>query len=296
MNEAITMELAPTDAGKIIPRDEPQQNPLALIQQAIAKGVDVGVLERLEAMHERYQQREAKRQFDTALAAFQSECPVILKSVNGAQNNYKFAPLDHIVTQVKPLLEKHGFSYALTADVEEGWVKASIRVTHRAGHSEASDFKVPIDKRNGLMSEPQRYGGSMTYAKRISFCNAFGILTADEDRDGQSPGLKRGLKSRLAEQQGTDARKESPAGQKPAGQPAVAQPKEPDGAITKALKATLWNLLVTNHVVPIGEKTWDSREAWLREKKMLPAHLGIKDATVLDLQTMIEKVEIELGL
>ena len=37
-----------------------------------------------------------------------------------------------------------------------------------------------------MMSDPQKYGGASTYAKRYAFCNGFGILTADEDLDAKS--------------------------------------------------------------------------------------------------------------
>lgn len=294
MNEPTTTELVRTGRGDVIQREPPDQNPYALMARAIELGkCDVAVIERLADLQDRFDRKNAKREFDTALAAFQSECPVILKTVNGAQNNYRYAPLDHIVTQVRPLLEKHGFAYALTGEVEEGWVKAIIRVTHRAGHSESSEFKVPIDKRNGLMSDPQRYGGSMTYSKRLCFCNAFGILTADEDRDGQTASVKRGLKSRLAEQRGMDSSTESPAGSKPAGQPAPQPPKGDDGITTDALKGKLWKILepVRGNAKPT---TWVQAETWMRGKKILALNQSVRNATQDDLKTMIEMSEIAL--
>ena len=33
------------------------------------------------------------------------------------------------------------------------------------------------------MSAPQKFASAMTFAKRYAFCNAFGILTSDEDVD-----------------------------------------------------------------------------------------------------------------
>ena len=38
------------------------------------------------------------------------------------------------------------------------------------------------------MSAIQRRGSSNTYAKRYAFCNGFGIMTADEDTDGNGKG------------------------------------------------------------------------------------------------------------
>ena len=48
-----------------------------------------------------------------------------------------------------------------------------------------STFKVPIDK-EGYMNAPQKFASALTFAKRYAFCNAFGILTGDEDDDSNA--------------------------------------------------------------------------------------------------------------
>jgi hypothetical protein len=35
------------------------------------------------------------------------------------------------------------------------------------------------------MNEPQRFASALTFAKRYAFCNAFGILTGDEDDNAE---------------------------------------------------------------------------------------------------------------
>lgn len=158
-------------------------NVQALIEKSIDSKSAVEVLERLMALRNQVKAENAKAAYDRALAAFQSECPIIVKRKAGAQNAYRYAPLDHIIGQVKDLLKSHSFSYTLTSDIADGWVKAICTVKHDGGHSEPSEFKCPIDGKNPMMTAPQRYGGAMTFAKRYAFCNAFGILTADEDKD-----------------------------------------------------------------------------------------------------------------
>ncbi len=164
----------------------PDNSAEGLIQQAIVNKVDVGTMERLLAMRNQIKAEQAKEAFDRALAKFQAECPPIRKdkAVNDkfGKLRYKYAPLDTIVAQVKGHLQKNGFSYTTDALVEEGWVTAVCKVTHELGHSEVSNFKVPVDK-DSYMSAPQKFAAALTFAKRYAFCNAFGILTGDEDND-----------------------------------------------------------------------------------------------------------------
>lgn len=167
----------------IVPTDNSAEN---LISQAIQKGVDVGTMERLLAMRATIKAEVAREEFNKAMAAFQGAQSSIFKdkTVNDkyGKKRYSYAPLDSIVRQVKDNLYENGLSYTTDAIVEDGWVTAVCKVTHTLGHSEVSNFKVPIDK-DGYMSAPQKFAAALTFAKRYAFCNAFGILTGDEDTD-----------------------------------------------------------------------------------------------------------------
>jgi hypothetical protein len=178
-----------------------QLNPEWLIAKAIEQKLPVRSLEQLLAMRERLKTERAREAFYRALSGFQSECPVIPKSKTatvtsrrtGASYQYLFASLDVIVAAVRPCFQKHGFSYRIDTHVEPGtpaFLVATCMVHHREGHSESSEFRVPVET-SGRMNPAQEYGSAGTYAKRYAFCNAFGILTGDEDDDGQSLGAPR---------------------------------------------------------------------------------------------------------
>lgn len=164
------------------------------IEGLLAKAIDaksaVEVLERLMVMRREAKAEAAKEAFDLALAAFQAECPVVSKTEkvmdrkNPGHVRYRYAPLDSIVGQVKECLAKHGFSYSLTAKVEDKWVTALLTAKHSAGHSEPTEFKIPVDFES-YMNKAQQFASALTFAKRYAFCNAFGILTGDWDDDGQ---------------------------------------------------------------------------------------------------------------
>jgi hypothetical protein len=165
------------------------RDPESILRYAVDKGASVETIERLMAVRRELQGERAKGAFDEALAAFQAECPVIEKrksvmNKDGRSVRYKYAPLDDIVAQVKGLLQRHGFSYTLNAEVDKNCVKAICKITHREGHSQESSFQVPIDP-TAFMSEAQKFAASLTFAKRYAFCNSFGILTGDEDTDGR---------------------------------------------------------------------------------------------------------------
>jgi len=181
----------PKQEVAVVSQNTPPESPLSLIQQAIQQGVDPDVMEKLMNLQERWETRQAKKAFDLALAAFQSECPTIQKTKKVPNKDgsirYQYAPLESIVEQVKGILQKHGFSYTIDAPVTQTSVKAICKVTHDKGHSQESTFEVPIDP-EGYMTAPQKVASALTFAKRYAFCNAFGILTGDEDTDANDTG------------------------------------------------------------------------------------------------------------
>ena len=162
----------------------------SLIAQAITSGVPVDTMERLLAMRRELRAEKAKEAFDADMAKFQGACPVIEKTkpvkTKSGQVAYRYAPLDVIVAQVKDLLNEHGFSYAIQTETLENKVKVTCITKHKSGHSENNSVEVPLGNKTDIMSNTQVVAAALTFAKRYAFCNAFGILTGDEDDDGQS--------------------------------------------------------------------------------------------------------------
>lgn len=164
-----------------------EQSIQLLIAQAVEKGTPVETMEKLLAMRKELKAEYAKEQFDIAMANFQSECPVIVKTAKVLEKDnikvrYMYAPLDTIVEQVKGIVSKYGLSYTIRITNDEKNITATCKVTHSAGHSEESAFVVPIGTEQ-FMSESQKYGARATFAKRYAFCNAFGIMTGEEDNE-----------------------------------------------------------------------------------------------------------------
>lgn len=168
----------------------------SFIEKAISVGAPIETLERLFDLQQKAKAAKAKEAFVVAMAKFQSECPVIekkrtVKNYDGSIR-YKFAPIDVIVEQIRVPVASNGFSYRWESQTKDGNVIAKCIATHSLGHSESSEFTAPIEDEklsksgNALMTAPQRTAVALTYAKRYSLLDAFGIATADEDTDGTS--------------------------------------------------------------------------------------------------------------
>lgn len=169
------------------------------ISEAIAKNLPVETMEKLFALREKVKAENAREAFVSSLSGFQSECPIIQKTKkvmnkDGRTVRYQFAPIDSIVEQIKKPLMKYGFSYTWTVTNETGFITAIAMITHSLGHSQSSEFKVPIDT-EGYMTAPQKYASALTFAKRYSLCNALGISTGDEDTDATDVDKEKNTKS-----------------------------------------------------------------------------------------------------
>ena len=165
--------------------------PEMLISDAIKKNASVDTIERLMVIRTQIKEEVAKEAYCQALADFQADCPIISKEKavhdkeeKGGKLRYRFAPLDAIIKQVGTHLLAHGLSYTFKSKQSVTEYTAVCISQHLLGHSEVTEFTVPIA--GEYMTAPQKVGSARTFANRYAFCNAFGILTGDEDNDAQS--------------------------------------------------------------------------------------------------------------
>lgn len=156
--------------------------PMAMIQTAVSSGRDVAEIEKLMDLEERWNARQAKQAYLSALSEFQSKCPVIKNLKAG--HNYKYAPIGDIVAQVKDLLATCGLSYRFEQNQSGSEITVTCVTTHKDGHSESLSMSATPDK-SGSKNDVQAIGSTITYLRRYSFTGAFGIVTADEDSDGR---------------------------------------------------------------------------------------------------------------
>jgi len=164
-----------------------------LILKAVESQVPVETMERLLAMRKDLKQEQAKEAYYAALARFQSICPIIKKTKEvkdrSGKVRYRYEPLDGIIAQVKDTLKQCDLSYTFRTlpAVDTTGVDVVCETSHILGFTQTSSVHIDIDQ-EAFMNQAQKSGSALTYAKRYAFCNAFGILTSDEDDDGASAG------------------------------------------------------------------------------------------------------------
>lgn len=163
-------------------------NLLGIIARAAADPqVDTAKMQALLDMQMQLQAKQAEIAFSEAMARIQTKMPrisktgVILNKDGTARSHY--APLDEIDLVVRPLLAEERLSVSYSSSWDSGMMTITCTVKHAMGHERHSTFTVPLDA-NQYRSGAQNMGSTNSYAKRYAFCNAFNIITID-DNDAQ---------------------------------------------------------------------------------------------------------------
>jgi len=171
-----------------------QQHPsvvASMLQAVIDKGItpeNAAAMEQLVGLYERMEAQRAKRDFNVAMVALQEQMPSV-RACKPVPNNdgtirYKYAPLEEIDAQLRPVALRHGFSYSFSeAPTEPNKVTKVCVVEHVSGHSKSTPFTVRIGKGPPGSSEAQGDGAAASYAQRRALCDAFGIIV-ESDTDG----------------------------------------------------------------------------------------------------------------
>jgi hypothetical protein len=119
--------------------------PLDLLRQAIAQGVSVEQLERLQGLYERWDANQARKACYAAKNAFKADAPTIFKNKHvkikpkdssKCGGEYDHAILDHVCDQVIGALAKHDLSHDLKAEQDGEGIEVTCILTHVGGHSE----------------------------------------------------------------------------------------------------------------------------------------------------------------
>ncbi len=167
--------------------------PMRLIEMAVTNNADIEKLERLLELQTKWDAEQARKSYLVAMSSFQASLPVIkkLKSADFGQGKakYKYASLDDIAEQIRPLLEKNGLSYRFEQSMEGGVISVSCISSHKDGHSEKCSMNASPDASGGKNSI-QQSASSVTYLRRYTLTGALGIVTADEDIDGRLEQMK----------------------------------------------------------------------------------------------------------
>ena len=184
----MTSDIVQHGAGAIAPAAE--RDVMDLLARAVEAGASVEALERLVALKERVDRERARRAFFEALTRAQDEMPEVPKARtahiatrSGVSYSYRYAALEDITRVIRPILARHGLSYAWDVAQGDGTLIVTCVLRHVDGHEERASFPVPVDS-GARMSAAQANGAALTYGRRQSLVAVLGLTTADEDIDG----------------------------------------------------------------------------------------------------------------
>lgn len=187
--------VAPTASPAIA--DGPGALLSAIMQLAANPAVDVEKFERLLAMQERMEAKQAEREFNTALHLAQQEMPRVQK--NGTirlvkdgvdKGSIPFAKWEDVDAALRPIMTKHGFSLSFdTTQREGGGAVITGMLRHVAGHQKASSIGLALDTGAGRNNN-QAMGSTISYGKRYIAEMLFNIVREGTDDDGKLGGQK----------------------------------------------------------------------------------------------------------
>lgn len=169
-------------------KDEPQSaavvTPLAMLNAALERGADVVTMEKLMALHERWEASQARKAFDAAIAEAKAEIEPVVRNATG-HNNKRYADFAAIARAVDPIISRHGLSYRFRTNQTDR-ISVTCILSHRDGHSEETTLSGPPDA-SGSKNAIQAIGSTLTYLQRYSLVQALGLAAANDD-DGRSAG------------------------------------------------------------------------------------------------------------
>ena len=117
-----------------------------------------------------------------AFVEAQAELESVPRTAENPFFNSKYAPLEHIVEHLRPILAKHGLAILQTFEPSDnGHVPLSTTLLHSSGQWMGGVLSVPI-KKGG---DPQAVGSAITYGRRYSLSALLGVV-ADDDDDGNA--------------------------------------------------------------------------------------------------------------
>lgn len=183
------------DVTTLVEQHRPiENNPLAIIANAVEKGMDADQLAKLVDLHERIEKMNAGRAYQEAMKACQSEMPRILKDRENPHARSKYADLGNLISQIEPIYTKHGFSisfYEGESNKPE-WMRVMCDIMHERGHREVKWLDLPYDGRGSQggkssMNAVQAVGSTKSYGRRYLLGDIFNLAITSEDTDGHLP-------------------------------------------------------------------------------------------------------------
>lgn len=169
---------------------EPVTMLAALTRAASDPTVDPDKLERLYALAERAQGKQAEQDFNAAMSRAQAGMGRISADAVNPQTRSAYATYGKLDAKLRPIYTREGFalSFGTGNDAPEGHVRVVCHVSHSAGHTRLYHVDMPNDgkgaKGNDVMTKTHATGSAMTYGQRYLLKLIFNVAIGEQDDDG----------------------------------------------------------------------------------------------------------------
>lgn len=113
-----------------------------MLNQAIAQGAGVEVMEKLMTLHARWETMQARKAFDNAMAQLRENMPEVIKNQtvdftsSKGRTNYKYEDLSDVTKALSPVMSSVGLSFRWRTESSPQGVAVTCIISHRDGHSE----------------------------------------------------------------------------------------------------------------------------------------------------------------
>ena len=148
-------------------------------------------LEKMMEMQERWEARNATKNFNEAISQAKAKIPVILKTKEvdfttaKGRTNYRYEDFATIADIVDPIISEFGLSYRFRTGEENGKVSVTCILSHKDGHFEETTISAGRDD-TGNKNAIQSIGSTITYLQRYTLKSALGIAVSN-DTDAKQP-------------------------------------------------------------------------------------------------------------
>jgi len=189
MSEVIETKQDIVATSAQVPAQVPANSPMGMMMAAVQQGIPLEQVEQMMNLHQRWEEREAEKSFNDAMAGFKAEAVEIIKrrevdfTSQKGRTNYKHAELSDVVQAVGPALSKHGFAWNWKTEQENGLIRVTCILKHRQGHSDSVSLEASADQ-SGNKNSIQAIASTVTYLQRHTLKAITGVSEKGEDTDG----------------------------------------------------------------------------------------------------------------
>lgn len=157
--------------------------PAVLLHMAVEQGRDLDYVEKLMDMQDRWEDKQAEKAFNQAMADFSANLPTIEKTVYVEHFDGYHADLGLMAKAIREAMAPHGLSFAWKT-TQGDLITVACVIKHRGGHSESVTLSAAPDT-SGSKNSIQAIGSAVKYLERYTLESATGIVASGADDDGR---------------------------------------------------------------------------------------------------------------